>query len=130
MFTKIIDAFKSKMPTWVTAVITIIVAVGAYAAVLYGGGETSQKFEGKNGAEYQIDFAMGEGIEALIKNCNLKELNQSCDVDVKVKATLTKLPTKSDEKAEETAATTEEVEAETKERSEDKSSKEEPKKEN
>lgn len=101
MFNSILNGLKAKMPTWVTAVITIIVAVFALIVVLFNGGETSQKFEGKNGAEYQIDFSMGEGIEALIEKCDLKELNQNCEIDVKVKATLTKLPTKVEEKKEE-----------------------------
>lgn len=92
IFTTIMNLLKTKMPSWLLATFTIIIAVVAFAFVLLNGGETEQKITAPNGAEYVISFELNEGILDLIDGCKLKEVDQSCEIKIGVKATLVTLP--------------------------------------
>jgi len=80
---------KAALPAWAG----IVIAVLSLAYTLFMGGSTTQTFEGKNGAAYEVKLVIPDGVLELIEKCDLKKVGDECPVAVSLNVKMTKAPT-------------------------------------
>ena len=96
---KMIKKIFGSKTTWISVVVGALALV--YVVVM--GGSTTQTFPGKNGAEYEVQLQIAEGVIELAEQCKLKEIGQECEVAINVKVKMTKVPIVSAELVKEEA---------------------------